>query len=82
MKTEDIFTNDAWDDAAQELFWTTLKKKRTNKIHFIKKKAFVFLDKQTIEEKQKGIHILEQVIQNYLSNKNEILSIKMINFIS
>lgn len=74
MKTEDIFTNDAWDDAAQELFWTTLKKKRTNKIHFIKKKAFVFLDKQTIEEKQKGIDILEQVIQNYLSNKNEILS--------
>ncbi|GAA0876045.1 hypothetical protein GCM10009118_24550 [Wandonia haliotis] len=74
MKTEEIFTNDAWDDLSQELFWERLKKKRTNKIHFIKTKAFVFLDKPSVEEKEIGINILEEAIKTYFSEKSTILS--------
>ncbi len=74
MKIEEIFTNDSWDNLSQELFWATLKKKRTNKVHFIKTKAFVFLDKPSVREKQIGIDILTQTINDYISDKTTILS--------
>jgi len=74
MKMEEIFTNDAWDDVSQKLFWSTWKKKRNNKLHFIKTKAFVFLDKPSDGEKQKGIDILTQTMMDYISNKTTILS--------
>lgn len=74
MKIEEIFTNDSWDNLSQELFWVTLKKKRTNKVHFIKTKAFVFLDKPSVGEKQIGIDILTQTINDYISDKTTILS--------
>lgn len=74
MKIEPIFLNADWDADAQTLFWETLKKKRSQKLLYVNKKAS-FLAKFAREQGlTDAIALLDHFVQDYLKNEVAILA--------
>lgn len=69
MKREEIFFNDKWSDLDQQLFWSTLNKKRNQKLYYASTKAH-YISEQNCKD---AIDLLSFFINEYSTKKTETL---------